>query len=70
MKDLQKYFTIRIKGKTFVPTIEDKQYLFKLHYDVNTYPIIKKDYTKEGWKIIKQGIKENLYINLKRKGVL
>lgn len=72
LKDLPKYFTIVINGRVFVPTVEDRnKYLCKLHYKSRVfgelvYPLIKDDYTKEGWKIIKRDIKENMYINLKR----
>lgn len=75
MKDLKEFFTININCRLFIPTIEDKnKYLFKLHYKSKlfgelVYPVIKNDYTKDGWKVIKQGIKENIYITLKRKGV-
>lgn len=75
MKDLRNYFTINMNCRLFVPTIEDRnEYIFKLHYKSNlfgefVYSIIKDDYTKNGWKIIKQGIKEDIYINLKRRGI-
>lgn len=75
MKALRSYFTINMNCRLFIPTIEDRnEYIFKLHYKSSlfgelVYPIIKNDYTKEGWKIIKQGIEENMYINLKRRGI-
>lgn len=82
MKDLQKYFTIKIKGHVFVPTIDERNYTYRVNYDIEntiidfkypvvlnlciSYPIIKDEYTKEGWKGIKDGIKENLIITIKR----
>lgn len=75
MKCLQKYFTIRNKGITLVPTIEDRKYTYRLYYIINelnfniTYPIIKEEYTKESWKIIRDGIKEDLYRQIKRKRI-
>lgn len=71
MKDLQKYFTIKIKGHVIVPTIEERNYTYRIEYPVAlnlciSYPIIKDEYTKEGWKVIKDGIKENLIITIKR----
>ena len=75
MELLQKYFTIRSKGITYVPTIEDRKYTFRLYYTINelnfniTYPIIKEEYTKESWKIIREGIKEDLYRQIKRKRI-
>ena len=75
MKCLQKYFTIRNKGITYVPTMEDRKYTYRLYYSVDelnfdiTYPIIKEDYTKESWKIIKDSIKEDFVRQLKRKRI-
>lgn len=75
MKCLQKYFTITIKGVKYVPTIEDRKYTYRLYYNIDelnfdiTYPIIKDDYTKEIWKIIKQSIKEDFVRQLKRKRI-
>lgn len=39
-----------------------------LNFDI-TYPIIKEDYTKEIWKIIKCSIKEDFVRQLKRKRI-
>ena len=75
MKCLQKYFTIRNKGITYVPTIEDRKYTYRLYYSIYelnfniTYPIIKEDYTNESWKIIKDSIKEDFVHQLKKKRI-
>ena len=72
MKDFQKYFTIKIDGVKYVPTIEDRKYTYRLYYDTPynltiSYPIIKDDYSKEIWKILKADIKEDLKRQLNRK---
>lgn len=72
--DLQKYFTIKTKGVAYVPTIEDRKYTYTLNYDTAynltiSYPIIKDDYSKDGWKAIKQTMKEDLSRQLKRKEI-
>lgn len=74
MKDLQKYFTIKIDGVKYVPTIEDRKYTCRLYYDTAynltiSYPLIKDSYTKEGWKAIKQTMKEDLSRQLKQKEI-
>lgn len=71
MKDLQKYFTIKIDGVKYVPTIEDRKYTCRLYYDTAynltiSYPVIKDEYTTEGWKVIKDSIKENMRRKLKQ----
>lgn len=75
MENLQKYFTIIVKGIKYVPTIEDRKYTYRLYYSVDelnldiTYPIIKEEYTTESWKIIRDSIKEDFKCQLKRKRV-
>lgn len=75
MKCLQKYFTIRNKSVKYVPTIEDRKYTCRLYYNIDalnlyiSYPIIKDDYTDDGWKIIKNSIKEDFVRQLKRKRI-
>ena len=69
---ITRLFTIKIKGVKYVPTIEDRnKHLFKLTYnDIGkTYQIIKEEYTKDSWKIIREGIKEDLYRQIKRKRI-
>lgn len=75
MKCLQKYFTIRNKGITYVPTIEDRKYTYRIYYDIDelnfclSYPIIKHEYTTESWKIIKDSIKEDFRRQLEKKRI-
>lgn len=75
MKCLQKYFTIRNESVKYVPTIDDRKYTYRLHYNIDalnlyiSYPIIKDDYTDDGWKIIKYSIKEDFVRQLKRKRI-
>ena len=75
MKCLQKYFTIINKSVKYVPTIEDRKYTYRLYYNIDalnlyiSYPIIKDDYTDDGWKIIKNSIKEDFVRQLKRKRI-
>lgn len=72
---MEKYFTIRVKGVNYVPTIEDRKYTYRLYYSVDelnldiTYPIIKGAYTTESWKTIRDSIKEDFKRQLKRKRV-
>ena len=71
MKDLQKYFTIKTDGINYVPTIEERNYTYRLYYDtpynlILSYPIIKDEYSTEGWKVIKDSIKENMKRKLKQ----
>ena len=71
MKALQKYFTIKINGVEYVPTIEERNYTYRLYYDtpynlILSYPIIKDDYSNDGWKVIKDSIKEDMRRKLKQ----
>lgn len=73
MKDLVKYLTLRIKGDTFVPTIIERKYTYRINYTVDnlevSYPIIKDDFTNDGWKRIKTDIKDDFKRALKRKHI-
>lgn len=67
MKDLQKYFTFKIDGVKYVPTIEDRKYTYRLNYDTAykltiSYPIIKD----VNLKIAMDSIKEDMKLKLKR----
>lgn len=70
MKDLVKYLTLRIKGEDFVPTIIERKYTYRINYTVDnlevSYPIIKDDFTNEGWKRIKTDIKDDFKHVLKK----
>nr|DAU44030.1 MAG TPA: hypothetical protein [Caudoviricetes sp.] len=66
MENLQKYFTFKINGVKYVPTIEDRKYTYRLFYDTAynlniSYPIIKD----ENLKVVKDSIKENMKRKLK-----
>ena len=70
MKGLQKYFTIKTNGVNYVPTIEERNYTYRLYYDtpynlILSYPIIKDEYSTDGWKVIRDSIKEDLKRKLK-----
>lgn len=70
MDNVIKFFTFKIKGKTFVPIIKKSgKYLILLRYDVvgKDYPILK---TKTNSKIVRDSMKEDIYITLHRRGVL
>lgn len=70
MKDLVKYLTLRIKGEDFVPTIIERKYTYRINYTVDnlevSYPIIKDDFTNEGWERIKTDIKDDFKRVLKK----
>ncbi len=71
MKDLVEYLTLRIKGNTFVPKIIERNYTYRLYYDtpynlILSYPIVKDDYSTDGWKVIKNSIKEDMRRKLKQ----
>lgn len=68
MDNVIKFFTFKIKGKTFVPIIKKSgKYLILLRYDVvgKDYPILKTNS-----KIVRDSMKEDIYITLHRRGVL
>lgn len=70
MNKIIKFFTFKIKGKNFTPTVKDGgKYILLLRYDDvdKDYPILKHQSKN---KIVKDTIKEDIYITLNRKGVL
>lgn len=70
MDNVIKFFTFKIRGKSFTPIVKFcGTHLVVLHYNevCKDYPILK---TKTNSKIVRDTMKEDIYITLHRQGVL